>query len=49
MDTVTVVMVWLRSVWQSMVDDIYSISWFFGCLLAFPILRYFFRKFLKSF
>lgn len=49
MDTVVEVVSFLRSFWSSMVNDIYSISWFFGCLLVFPILRFIFRKFLKSF
>lgn len=49
MSTVTEVVNWLRSVWAYMVANVYGISWFFGCLLVFPFLRYFFRKFLKSF
>lgn len=48
MDIVVTVMSWVRSLWDDLID-IYGISWFFGCLFVFPIIRYFFRKFLKSF
>lgn len=48
MEVVNEVLAFVRSL-LSDVAGIYGISWFFGCLLAFPILRYLFRKFLNSF
>jgi len=49
MDIVVSVVQWFRSFLNTFVGDLFSASWFFACLIGFPILRYFFRKFLKSF
>lgn len=49
MDTVVSVVSWFRSFLSYFVGELFSVGWFFPCLIGFPILRYFFRKFLKSF
>lgn len=49
MDIVVEVVSWLRATVITFVSDIYNISWFFACIIGFPIIRYFFRKFMSSF
>lgn len=49
MDTVVAVVQWFRSFLTYFVNNLFNANWFFACLIGFPVLRYFFRKFLKSF
>ena len=49
METVVSVVTWFRSFLTYFVGQLFDTGWFFPCLIAFTILRYFFRKFLKSF
>lgn len=49
METVTQVVSWFRSFLTYFVGELFNAGWFFAALIGFPVLRYLFKKFLKSF
>lgn len=49
MDIITQVLTWVRSAVAFFVNTLFADNWFFACIIGFPVLRYFFKKFTKSF